>query len=33
MADENLRELIALFSRYRVPMKQLARFETPHDRT
>ena len=33
ISDENLRELIALFSRYRVPMKQLAQFETPRNRT
>jgi hypothetical protein len=33
IADRDLRELLALFYRYRVPMKQLAQFENPRNRT
>jgi hypothetical protein len=33
ISDDNLRELLALFYRYRVPMKQLAQFENPRNRT
>ena len=32
ISDANLRELLALFSRYHVPMKQLAQFETTRNR-
>ena len=30
--DDDLRDLLALFSRYRVPMRQLAQFETQSNR-
>ena len=33
IADRDLRELLAVFCRYRVPMKQLAQFESPRNRT
>jgi hypothetical protein len=32
ISDGNLRELLALFHRYRVSMKQLTQFETPRNR-
>ena len=33
VADRDLRELLALFYRYRMPMGQLAQFESPRNRT
>jgi hypothetical protein len=33
IADRDLRELLALLYRYRMPMKQLAQFESPRNRT
>jgi hypothetical protein len=33
ISDHNLRELLALFYRYRMNMKQLAQFESPRNRT
>jgi len=32
LSDRSLRELLGLFYRYRVPMRQLAQFETPKNR-
>lgn len=32
LSDETLREFLALFRRYRIGMRQLARFETPSNR-
>jgi hypothetical protein len=32
ISDDDLRELLALFYRYRVDMKQLEQFETPRNR-
>lgn len=32
ISDENLRDLLALFNRYEVAMKQLAQFESPRNR-
>jgi len=32
LADETLREFLALFRRYRIPMRQLAKFESSANR-
>ena len=32
LSDENLRELIALFTRYRIDLRQLLIFETPRNK-